>query len=58
MLPVVLAFATVAGAIVTTRYLKKEWDRVNAELDQAEMVRAKKPVTLRRDPVTGVWYPK
>jgi len=58
MPPVVLAFATIAGAIVTARYLKKEWQRVNAELDRAETVRAQKPVTLERDPVTGVWRPK
>jgi len=31
---------------------------VNAELDRAETVRAQKPVTLERDPLTGVWRPK
>jgi hypothetical protein len=58
MPPVVLALATVTGAIVTARFLKKEWQRVNSELDRAEKVRTEKPVTLKRDPVTGVWHPK
>ena len=58
MPPVILAFATLAGAIVIARYLKKEWQRVNEQLDRAEAVRAQKPVTLERDPVTGVWRPK
>jgi hypothetical protein len=57
MPPVVLAFAAVAGALVTARYLKKEWQRVNSELDRAEAVLAERPVTLKRDPVTGVWRP-
>jgi len=58
MPPVVLTVATVAGAILTARYLKKEWQRVNEELDRAEAVRVQKPVKLERDPVTGVWRPK
>lgn len=58
MPPVVVAFVTVAGAVLTARYLKKEWDRVNRELDAADLVRVKQPATLRRDPVTGIWHPK
>jgi len=48
MPPVVLALATVTGAIVTARFLKKEWQRVNNELDRAETVRAFVRSQIRR----------
>jgi hypothetical protein len=61
VLPPAIAWALGAiGAAVLARLLVKEWQRVNAELDQGQRVpindseRAGSP-TLRRDPATGVY---
>ncbi len=52
------------GAAVATKWLFKEWQRVNAQLDRvkagsvaAEAERGALP-TLQRDPVTGVYAPR
>jgi hypothetical protein len=54
-MPIILAFATVAGAVVAIRLAKREWDRVNREIDAAEVPRS---TTLRRDPRSGEWRPR
>lgn len=49
--------AAAAVAVFGTRLLRREWQRVNAELDR---VRGKpdRPVeTLRRDKTSGEWRP-
>lgn len=54
MPPFVAAIGLVTGAAIAWRLVKREWDRVNRELEAAEA----KPVpvrTLRRDPRTGEW---
>ena len=50
------------GAVVMVKLFSKEWQRVNAELDQARPVRVTDPERaalpkLRRDPATGVYRP-
>jgi len=50
------------GAVVLVKLIKKEWRRVNTELDQARPVRVTDPERaalpeLRRDPTTGVYRP-
>jgi hypothetical protein len=55
-MPIILSFATAAGAIVAVRLLKREWARVNREIDAAEA--APQAATLRRDPSTGEWRPR
>jgi hypothetical protein len=50
------------GAVVLVKLFKKEWRRVNTELDQARPVRVTDPERaslpeLRRDPATGVYRP-
>jgi hypothetical protein len=54
-MPIILTFATVAGAVIAVRLLKREWDRVNREIDAAEAPRS---TTLRRDPRSGEWHPR
>jgi hypothetical protein len=54
-MPIILTFATAAGAVVALRLLKREWDRVNREIDAAEA--APRATTLRRDPSTGDYRP-
>jgi len=62
-LPPVVAWTLGAiGAVVLVRLLTREWQRVNAELDQARPVRVTDPERarmpkLRRDPATGVYQP-
>ncbi|MCX7312032.1 MAG: hypothetical protein WCG92_14460 [Hyphomicrobiales bacterium] len=46
------------GALVLMRMLKREWQRVNDELDRANPARVSDPEraavpTLRQDPATG-----
>jgi hypothetical protein len=53
-MPIILTFATAVGAVVAVRLLKREWDRVNREIDAAEVTRS---TTLRRDPRSGEWRP-
>jgi uncharacterized lipoprotein len=56
MPPVLATAVTIAAAIVVVSVLRREWQRVNRELD-AVPVRVKDSHTLRRDPVTGEWRP-
>ena len=56
---VAFAFAAVAGA-VATRWVRREWRRVNEELDArhaAEVRAARDLPKLKRDPVSGEWRP-
>jgi hypothetical protein len=48
------------GAAVLAKLVVKEWQRVNAELDEPQRVPVNEPErtafpTLRRDPTTGVY---
>jgi hypothetical protein len=50
------------GAVVVMKLISREWQRINAELDQARPVRVTDPQRarlpeLRRDPVTGEYRP-
>ena len=50
------------GAVVMMKLITREWQRINAELDQARPVRVTDPErarlpTLRRDPRTGEYRP-
>jgi len=50
------------AAVAVVKLLKKEWRRVNAELDRSRPVRVTDPERaalpeLRRDPATGVYRP-
>lgn len=64
LLPAALLWtAGIAGAIVLVKFIRREYRRVNEELDQARMApatskadRARHP-TLRHDPQTGVYRP-
>ena len=62
-LPSIVAWTLGAiGAVVLVKLFSKEWQRVNAELDQARPVRVTDPERarlpqLRRDPATGVYRP-
>jgi len=62
MPPFLLIAAAAAGAVFGAKALKREWLRVNRELDRNEPVssvaeQAARP-TLRRDPATGEWRPQ
>lgn len=60
MPPLVAAALATSAAAVAARWLRREWRRVNAELDRAEAARVppKDEVpTLRRDPRSDVWRP-
>jgi hypothetical protein len=61
MPPILLWTVGIVGAIVLVKFIRREHQRVNDELDQARMApvksnaeRAQHP-TLRRDPRTGVY---
>jgi hypothetical protein len=61
--PVLLWTAGIAGAVALAKLIRREYRRVNAELDQTRMApvaskaeRASHP-TLKRDPRTGVYRP-
>ena len=62
-LPPIIAWTLGAiGAVVVMRLINREWQRINAELDQARPVRVTDPErarlpTLRRDPRTGEYHP-
>lgn len=58
MHPIIATAATLLGAVLAARYLVKEWQRVNNELESMQRVRAEAPRRLRRDPATGVWRPE
>jgi hypothetical protein len=63
LLPTALLWtAGVAGAVALARFVRREYRRINEELDDARMApvaneaeRAQHP-TLRRDPRTGVYH--
>jgi hypothetical protein len=54
-MPIILTFATAAGAVLAIRLFKREWERVNREIDAADA--SPRGTTLRRDPSTGEWRP-
>ena len=62
-LPPIIAWTLGAiGAVVVMKLISREWQRVNAELDEARPVRVTDPErerlpTLRRDPRTGEYRP-
>jgi hypothetical protein len=58
----VLALSAV-GAVLVTRLLGREWQRVNAELDRTRTATVKNSEragvpTLQRDPVSGEYRPR
>ena len=60
--PVVSWTLAAVGAIVMVKLLRREWQRVNTELDRARPVRVTDPdrarmPRLQRDPATGVYRP-
>jgi hypothetical protein len=64
-IPPVIAWAVGAiGAVVMSKFVAREWRRVNEELDarergeRAAKVHVKDRGTLRRDPATGVYRPE
>ena len=63
VLPPLIAWTLGAiGTVVLIKLVSREWQRVNAELDQARPVRVNDPErarlpTLQRDPSTGVYKP-
>jgi|tagenome__1003787_1003787.scaffolds.fasta_scaffold16568101_1 hypothetical protein len=58
-MPIVLGVAGVAGAVMMARFLRREWRRVNRELDSAGARTGARTddVRLRRDPASGEWRP-
>ncbi|MDT3684424.1 MAG: hypothetical protein RO009_05205 [Pseudorhodoplanes sp.] len=63
MPPILLWTVGVVGAIALAKFIRREYRRVNDELDQARMAtvaskaeRAQHP-TLKRDPRTGIYHP-
>jgi hypothetical protein len=63
-IPPMIAWAVGAiGAVVMSKFVAREWHRINDELDarerneRAARARVKDRGTLRRDPVTGVYRP-
>lgn len=62
-MPQVLLLAAIgAGLLLVRRYLKREQERVRAELRKAEEAMERRDiesaVPLEEDPVTGVYRPK
>lgn len=61
MPPFLIFAAAAAGALVGVKALKREWERVNARLDEADRaeaaLNANKRPTLRKDPTSGEWRP-
>ena len=60
---VVVAALGAIGAVVLIKLFRREWRRVNDELDRANPLRATDPEraavpTLQRDPATGEYRPK
>lgn len=61
--PALLWTAGIVGAIALAKFIRREYRRVNEELDQARTApvagraeRAQHP-TLKRDPHTGIYHP-
>jgi hypothetical protein len=46
-----------AAAIRGVRFLRREWRRINADLDRVRATEARPSATLRRDAKTGEWRP-
>jgi hypothetical protein len=62
-MPQVLLLAAIgAGLLLVRRYIKREQERVRAELRKAEQAMERRDiesvVPLEQDPVTGVYRPK
>ncbi len=64
-IPPMIAWAVGAiGAVVMSKFVAREWHRINDELDarerdeRAAKVRVVDRGTLRRDPATGVYRPE
>ncbi|MEJ2518135.1 MAG: hypothetical protein P8Y82_09205 [Methyloceanibacter sp.] len=62
-MPQVLLLAAIgAGLLMVRRYIKREQERVRAELRKAEQAMERRDiesaVPLEQDPVTGVYSPK
>jgi hypothetical protein len=61
-LPPVIAWTLAAVAATTfAKILTREWQRVNAELDAQQAAAAEATehvVTLRRDPLSGIYRPE
>jgi Tfp pilus assembly protein FimT len=57
---VLLLIAAGAGLLLARRLLRKEQDRISAELREAREAtdRRERPVPLQQDPTTGVYRPK
>jgi hypothetical protein len=56
MPPLILGMTLAAGAaLIAARIVRREWRRVNRELDLGRSVPGSS--TLRRDPETGDWRP-
>jgi hypothetical protein len=55
--PLVIWAIGVVGAAALARFVKSEWQRVNAELHprEGDRVDRRRIPTLRRDPKTGVY---
>lgn len=53
----VLPFAALAAAVVGARFLRREWLRVNRELDRVRAGGKAPRATLRRDARTDEWRP-
>ncbi len=57
-MPVFVLILGAIGAVVLIKLVNREWQRVNEELDRANLARASDPEgaavpTLRQDPATG-----
>jgi hypothetical protein len=56
MPPVLLGVALATGAVLAARLVRREWKRVNRELEAARSEPGS--ATLRRDPDSNVWRPR
>ena len=52
-----LPFAALAAAVFGVRFLRREWVRVNRDLDRVRAGGPAPRATLRRDARTGEWRP-
>lgn len=57
---VLLLIAAGAGLLLVRRFLRKEQERIAADLREAReaMEQRERPVPLEQDPATGVYRPK
>ena len=49
--------AATAAAIFSVRFLRREWWRINEDLDRVRAPESRPSATLRRDAKTGEWRP-